>query len=324
MLTHGNLTSNSEVLADIWRFTKDDVLLHLLPFYHIHGLIVCMGATLFSKSTQIFRPKFDLHDALDWMPKSSVFIGVPTFYTRLMSDTQAFNEDRFKSIRVFICGSAPLTPATWNGFKQHTGHGILERYGMSETLVSISNPYEPEKRVPGSIGIPVPGTDVRLGKNNVIEVKGPSVFKGYWKLPEKTAKEFTSDGYFQTGDVGQVDENGYYKIMAREKDMIISGGLNVYPKEVEDTIEHLDLVKEVAVIGVPHPDFGEAVVAVCIANSKGSSDELTSKLKSEVKSRLANYKRPKKFIFVDDYPRNFIGKIQKNKLRDQYKNLFSS
>ncbi|KAI6172452.1 hypothetical protein M3Y98_00974700 [Aphelenchoides besseyi] len=323
MLTHGNLTSNSEVLADIWHFTKNDVLSHLLPFYHIHGMIVCMGATLASKSTQIFRPKFELHDALKWMPKSTVFIGVPTFYTRLMSDTEAFNRDAFKNIRVFICGSAPLTAAVWESFRKHTGQPILERYGMSETLVSISNPYEPTKRIPGSVGIPVPGTNVRLGPNNVIEVKGPSVFKGYWKLPEKTKKEFTNDGYFQTGDVGEVDENGYYKIMAREKDMIISGGFNVYPKEVEDTIDALDLVKEVAIIGVPHPDFGEAVVAVCIPKTGKTSDDLAVKLKSEVKSRLANYKRPKKYLFVEDYPRNFIGKVQKNKLRDQYKNLFA-
>lgn len=197
MLTHGNLTSNSEVLADIWHFTKNDVLLHMLPFYHIHGQIVCMGATLFSKSTQIFRPKFDLNDALKWLPKSTVFVGVPTFYTRLMSDTKNFNKKHFESIRVFICGSAPLTSATWEAFKHHTGHPILERYGMSETLVSISNPYEPEGRIPGCVGLPIPELSVRLGKNNVIEVKGPSVFKGYWKLPEKTAKEFTEDGYFQ-------------------------------------------------------------------------------------------------------------------------------
>ncbi|CAD5218124.1 unnamed protein product [Bursaphelenchus okinawaensis] len=323
MLTHRCLQANGEALADLWRFTKGDVLLHQLPFYHIHGMCITFSTTLMSKSSTIFRPKFDVDDACHYMPKSSIYVGVPTYYTRLMADTKKFNKEVFKNVRVFIAGSAPLTPATWEGFKQHTGHPILERYGMSETLASISNPYEEDKRIPGSVGVPVPGMSVRLGKNDVIEVKGPSVFKGYWKLPEKTKSEFTEDGYFMTGDVGQIDENGYYKIMAREKDMVISGGFNVYPKELEDTIDTLELVKEAAIIGVPHPDFGEGVVAVCRALPGTNNDETAKKLKAELKTKLANYKRPKKYVFVDDYPRNFIGKVQKNKLREQYKDLFA-
>ncbi|KAI1709791.1 AMP-binding enzyme domain-containing protein [Ditylenchus destructor] len=324
MLTHKNLQSNAEALADLWQFTKDDVMLHTLPFYHIHGMCISIGCTLMSKSAAIFRPKFSVEDTLKWMPKSTVFIGVPTYFSRLMAADE-FKAPIFKNIRVFVSGSAPLTSALWESFRVHTGQPILERYGMTETLASTSNPYDHIGRRPGSVGLPVPGMDIRIGDKRVIEVKGPSVFKGYWKLPEKTKSEFTADGYFRTGDVGEIDDKGYIHIFARDKDVIISGGLNVYPKEVEDLIDTLKLVKEAAVIGVPHPDFGEAVVAVCIPKDGEFVDaDLEEKLKNQLKEKLANYKRPKKVIFVDDYPRNFIGKIKKNELRAKYKALFQN
>ncbi|KAI1710725.1 AMP-binding enzyme domain-containing protein [Ditylenchus destructor] len=324
MLTHKNIQSNAEALAQLWKFTKDDVLLHTLPFYHIHGMCISIGCTLMSKSAAIFRPKFSVEDTLKWMPKSTVFIGVPTYFSRLMAADE-FKGPIFKNIRVFVSGSAPLTSALWESFRVHTGQPILERYGMTETLASTSNPYDHIGRRPGSVGLPVPGMDIRIGDKRVIEVKGPSVFKGYWKLPEKTKSEFTADGYFRTGDVGEIDDKGYIHIFARDKDVVICGGLNVYPKEVEDLIDTLQLVKEAAVIGVPHPDFGEAVVAVCIPKDGEFVDaDLEKTLKNQLKEKLANYKRPKKVIFVDDYPRNFIGKIKKNELRAKYKALFQN
>uniref|UniRef100_A0A915DQR9 AMP-dependent synthetase/ligase domain-containing protein n=1 Tax=Ditylenchus dipsaci TaxID=166011 RepID=A0A915DQR9_9BILA len=263
MLTHNNLQSNAEACADIWKFTEKDVMLHTLPFFHIHGMCISIGCTLMSKSSAIFRPKFVVEDALQHMPKSTVFIGVPTYFGRLMADAN-FNDTAFKNIRLFVSGSAPLSSALWESFRCHTSQPILERYGMSETLVSTSNPIDPIGRVPGSVGTAIPNTQVRIGDKGVVEVKGPGVFKGYWKLPEKTKSEFTADGFFRTGDVGEIDNQGRLFLKAREKDVIISGGLNIYPKEVEDIIEAANLVKEVAVIGVPHPDFGEAVVAVCL------------------------------------------------------------
>ncbi|KAH7680167.1 Protein ACS-11 [Aphelenchoides avenae] len=313
-------------MTDFWRFTKDDVQFHQLPFYHVHGMLISFGCTLASKSSLVFRPKFDVDDAIKWLPKSTVMMGVPTYYSRLLH-SEKFTRDVVKNIRVFIAGSAPLGPVLFEEFRQRTGQTILERYGMTESAgIITSNPYEEEKRVAGSVGIPIPGTKVRISKDSVIEVKGPGIFKGYWKLPEKTKQEFTSDGYFITGDLGDMDASGTVRLLGRGKDLIITGGLNVYPAEVEDVVHASEHVKEVAIIGVPHEDFGEAVVAVCIPSSSGtklSDEEYQRAVLDEAKEKLAGYKRPKKVIRVEDFPRNFIGKVKKNELRDIYKKLFA-
>jgi malonyl-CoA/methylmalonyl-CoA synthetase len=326
MLSHGNLASNALVLRDYWQWQPDDVLLHALPLFHIHGLFVACNGALVNGSKMIFLSKFDSAEVVRHLPQATVFMGVPTYYTRLL-DEPGFDRAACASMRLFVSGSAPLLPATFTAFRERSGHTILERYGMSETAMQTSNPYD-GLRLPGSVGKPLPGVTVRTvdadgqecaaDQIGGIEVRGPNVFKGYWRMPEKTAEEFTADGYFKTGDVGRFDDQGYLWIVGRSKDLIISGGYNVYPKEVEAVIDDLDGVLESAVIGVPHPDFGEAVVAV-IVREAGTGDGLDEAgIIASLKQKIANFKVPKRVYFVDELPRNTMSKVQKNVLRSRF------
>jgi malonyl-CoA/methylmalonyl-CoA synthetase len=328
MLTHGNLASNAEVLTDYWRFSAGDRLLHALPIFHTHGLFVATNVVMLAGAAMILMQKFDIDELLRLLPRANVLMGVPTFYTRLLARDEVTRES-MQHMRVFISGSAPLTAEVHKAFAERTGHAILERYGMTETGMNTSNPYDQE-RIAGTVGFPLPGISIRIsdpesqsvkelprGEVGMIEVRGPNVFKGYWRMPEKTAEELRGDGFFITGDLGFVDERGYLHIVGRGKDLIISGGFNVYPKEIEMLIDELPGVAESAVIGVPHPDFGEGVVAVVVpASDAGSLDE-QSILRS-LADRLAKYKTPKRVFFVDALPRNVMGKVQKNELREQY------
>ncbi|OWW22621.1 malonate--CoA ligase [Noviherbaspirillum denitrificans] len=325
MLTHDNLASNAKVLQDYWRWQPGDVLLHALPLFHVHGLFVASHGALLNGSKMIFLPKFDAAEVMHHMPRATVFMGVPTYYVRLLAE-DSFGKEVCNNMRLFVSGSAPLLTETFNEFARRTGHTILERYGMSETTMLVSNPYEGD-RVGGTVGLPLPGVSVRVVKGDCaacgsgevgdIQVKGPNVFKGYWRMPEKTAEEFTADGYFKTGDVGKFDDNGYLSIVGRSKDLIISGGYNVYPKEIESFIDEMDGVAESAVVGVPHPDFGEAVTAVVVSKPGVTLSE--SQVIGSLKSKIANFKVPKRVFFVPELPRNTMGKVQKNVLRDQYK-----
>ena len=329
MLSHGNLTSNAAALVEAWRFTSDDVLLHALPIFHAHGLFVATNVVLMTGASMICIPKCDPNEVFRLLPRCTTMMGVPTFYVRLVDDARLTHEAA-APIRLFISGSAPLLPETHRSFLERTGHSILERYGMTETGMNTSNPYEGD-RVPGTVGLPLPGVEVRianpetgeiLGREEIgmIELRGPNVFESYWRMPEKTKAEFRDDGFFITGDLGKIDARGYVHIVGRGKDLIISGGFNVYPKEVESEIDALPGVAESAVIGVPHPDFGEGVMAVVVL---AKNNELQEKDVIEtLKSRLANYKLPKRVVFVDDLPRNAMGKVQKNLLRDAYCDLF--
>jgi malonyl-CoA/methylmalonyl-CoA synthetase len=331
MLTHGNLASNARTLKEVWRFTGDDVLLHALPIYHTHGLFVATNVTLFAGAGMIFLPRFDPELIVRFLPEATVMMGVPTYYTRLLEGARVTRELTGR-MRLFISGSAPLLAETHRQWRERTGHTILERYGMTETNMNTSNPYEGE-RIAGSVGLPLPGVDVRVvdpmtgtdlpsGQTGMIELKGPNVFKGYWRNPEKTAAEFRPDGYFITGDLGHIDDRGYVYISGRGKDLIISGGLNVYPKEIENEIDGLEGVEESAVIGIPHPDFGEGVTAVVTAaHGKKISEE---GILAALKDRLANYKLPKRVLFVDSLPRNAMGKVQKAVLRERYHTLYRS
>ena len=324
MLSHGNLASNALVLRDTWQWQPDDVLLHALPLFHIHGLFVACNGALVNGSKMIFLSKFDSAEVVRHLPQTTVFMGVPTYYTRLL-DEPGFDRRACARMRLFVSGSAPLLPATFTAFRERSGHTILERYGMSETAMQTSNPYD-GMRLPGSVGKPLPGVTVRTvdaegracGVDEIggIEVRGPNVFKGYWRMPEKTAEEFTADGYFKTGDVGRFDADGYLWIVGRSKDLIISGGYNVYPKEVEAVIDDLDGVLESAVIGVPHADFGEAVVAVVVPGAGAPIDE--AGIVASLKEKIANFKVPKRVHFVDELPRNTMGKVQKNVLRSRF------
>ncbi len=329
MLTHANLRSNADVLCSFWRFTAEDVLLHALPIFHTHGLFVGTNVTLAAGASMLFLPRFELGDVIRLLPRASVMMGVPTFYTRLLG-APAFTRDLVAHMRLFVSGSAPLLSQTHTEFTERTGHAILERYGMTETNMNTSNPYD-GARIPGSVGPALPGVEVRIanpetgkpirGDVGVIEVRGPNVFGGYWNMPERTAEEFRADGFFITGDLGHIDERGYVYIIGRAKDLIISGGLNVYPVEVEDAINALPGVTESAVIGVPHPDFGEAVVAVVKLNAGAGMTE--SQMNSQLAERLAGFKRPKRVLFTDELPRNTMGKVQKKALRDLHARLFS-
>lgn len=330
MLTQQNLWSNAEVLVDYWRFTGDDVLIHALPIYHTHGLFVATNTILAAGGSMIFLPKFDAREVLSLMPRATSMMGVPTFYTRLL-DTPGLDREATRTMRLFVSGSAPLLAETHRAFEERTGHRILERYGMTETNMNTSNPYDGERRA-GTVGFPLPGISVRItdpdtgrelprGEIGVIEVKGPNVFKGYWRMPEKTAAEFRPDGYFITGDVATIDADGYVTIVGRAKDLIISGGFNVYPKEVEGEIDAMEGVLESAVIGLPHKDFGEGVTAVVVLEKGASLDEAT--VIGALKQRLAAYKLPKRVFFVDELPRNTMGKVQKNVLRDTYAKTYS-
>ena len=329
MLTHDNLASNSLSLVEYWRFTKDDVLIHALPIYHTHGLFVASNVTLFSRAAMIFLPKLDPELMIKLMSRATVMMGVPTFYTRLLQSPN-LSKDSTKHMRLFVSGSAPLLAETHREWSARTGHAVLERYGMTETNMNTSNPYDGD-RVPGAVGFPLPGVSVRVtdpetGKElardtiGMIEVKGPNVFKGYWRMPEKTKEELRADGFFITGDLGKIDERGYVHIIGRGKDLVISGGFNVYPKEVENEIDAIAGVVESAVIGVPHADFGEGVTAVVVKDKNTALDE--AQVLHALDGRLAKFKMPKRVMFVDDLPRNTMGKVQKNVLRDSYKDIY--
>ncbi|KYG22701.1 malonyl-CoA synthase [Bradyrhizobium sp. AT1] len=330
MLTHDNLASNSLSLVGYWRFTDKDVLIHALPIYHTHGLFVATNVTLFARASMIFLPKLDPDLIIKLMARATVLMGVPTFYTRLLQNS-ALSHETTKHMRLFISGSAPLLAETHREWSARTGHAVLERYGMTETNMNTSNPYDGE-RVPGAVGFPLPGVSVRVtepetGKElpreeiGMIEVKGPNVFKGYWRMPEKTKSEFRDDGFFITGDLGKIDGKGYVHILGRGKDLVISGGFNVYPKEIESEIDAMPGVIESAVIGVPHADFGEGVTAVLVCN-KGADVTEGAVLKA-LDGRLAKFKMPKRVFVVDELPRNTMGKVQKNVLRDTYKDIYA-
>jgi len=330
MLTHGNLASNAEALRETWRFTPEDRLLHALPIFHTHGLFVATNVTLMTGSSVIFLPGFNADDMIRLMPKATVMMGVPTFYTRLLARPE-FTRELVAHMRLFVSGSAPLSAETHKEFSERTGHAILERYGMTETNMNISNPYDGD-RIPGSIGFPLPGIEIRIadpkdgralpqGEVGVIEIRGPNVFKGYWEMPEKTKEEFREDGFFISGDLGYVDPRGYTYIVGRAKDLIISGGYNVYPAEVEAAIEAIPGVAECAVVGAPHPDFGEGVVAVIAPKPGAQLDE--KGIQAALANELAKYKQPKRVFITQDLPRNAMGKVQKKDLREQYAGLFA-
>lgn len=330
MLTQANLLSNAETLMQEWRFTKDDVLLHALPIFHTHGLFVATNVMLASGGSMILLPKFDLDAMLRLMPGATTMMGVPTFYTRLLGDAR-FTRDLAQHMRLFISGSAPLLAETHERFEDLTGHRILERYGMTETNMSTSNPYDGERRA-GTVGFPLPGVELKVtnpetgedlprGEIGVIEVRGPNVFQGYWEMPEKTAAELREDGYFITGDLGRIDADGYVHIVGRGKDLIISGGFNIYPKELELLLDDQPGVLESAVIGVPHPDFGETPVGILVPQA-GRTPDLDAILAS-VQDQLARFKHPRRLILLDALPRNTMGKVQKNILRDRYKDVFT-
>ena len=331
MLSHGNLLSNAQVLKDAWGWTKGDVLIHALPIFHVHGLFVASHGALLNGSRMIWFSRFDARATMTRLPEATVFMGVPTLYVRLLAEP-GFGRDVCKGMRLFVSGSAPLLLETFNEFRERSGHTILERYGMSETVMLTSNPYRPESaRQGGTVGPALPGVGVRVhddegrplpaGEIGHIQVRGPNVFQGYWRMPEKTKEEFTPDGWFKTGDVGRIDAKGVVTIVGRSKDLVISGGYNVYPAEIEGFINDMPGVAESAVVGVPHPDFGEAVVAVVVAKPGAtvSGPEIAAKLKGQI----ANFKVPKLVDVVAELPRNTMGKVQKNLLRDKHKGLFA-
>ncbi len=328
MLTHRNLISNAQVLRNAWQFTSQDILLHALPIFHTHGLFVATNLTLLSGSSMIFLPKFEVNEVTRLIEKATVMMGVPTFYVRLLGSNN-FNNERTKSIRLFVSGSAPLLEETHKSFEAKTGHKILERYGMTETNMNTSNPYY-GMRKPGTVGQSLQGVELKIvdekgiilndGDVGNILVKGDNVFYGYWNLPDKTKEDFTEDGFFKTGDLGRKDKDGYVEIVGRSKDLIISGGFNIFPKEIELVIDQTPGVMESAVIGVAHPDFGEGVLAIIV---KKENPEVNKSIIYELlNKKLAKYKRPKEIIFVDDLPRNSMGKVQKNILRQNYSDHF--
>ncbi len=330
MLTHKNLLSNARVLKTAWRFNSNDVLLHALPIFHTHGLFVATNLVLLSGCSMLFLPSFDREEIIKLMGDTTVMMGVPTFYTRLL-ESSALNREKTKSIRLFISGSAPLLSQTHKLFEKRTGHKILERYGMTETNMNTSNPYDGIRKA-GSVGKALPGVQIKIvnedgdivQKQNIgsIYIKGDNVFKGYWNLPEKTEEDFTADGFFKTGDIGFKDNSGYIEIVGRDKDLIISGGFNVYPKEIELAIDEIEGVSESAVIGAYHSDFGEGVIALVV---KLNGHEISkSEIGLNLERKLAKYKRPKEVIFIEKLPRNTMGKVQKNLLRDIYSETFSS
>ncbi len=328
MLTQRNLLSNAQVLADLWRFTAGDVLLHALPIFHTHGLFVASNISLLTGGRMIFLPGFELEAVLRLLPQATAMMGVPTFYTRLLDDPR-FTRALTAGMRLFVSGSAPLLAETHRAFEARTGHRILERYGMTETNMNTSNPYEGERRA-GTVGFPLPGVELRImgeggevapGEAGVIEVRGPNVFAGYWQMPEKTAEELRPDGWFITGDVGRLDADGYVQIVGRAKDLVISGGFNVYPVEVEAELDAQPGVLESAVIGLPHPDFGEAVFAVLVPQKDAVLEPAA--VLDGLRDRLARFKQPKAAVVVDALPRNTMGKVQKAELRRTYAGWFS-
>lgn len=329
MLSHDNLSSNAQVLHSYWRWVEGDVLLHALPIFHVHGLFVALHCALLNGSKVIFLNKFTLEGIKSNLPRSTVMMGVPTFYVRLLEDPE-FNRELCANMRLFVAGSAPLLSETFEAFTKVSGHRILERYGMTEAGMITSNPYDGD-RIPSTVGFPLPGVTARVadsegrevarGEVGVLEIKGPNVFQGYWCMPEKTAEEFRDDGYFITGDMATMDDSGRISIVGRAKDLVISGGYNVYPKEVENVIDEVDGVKESAVIGVPHPDFGEGVTAVVVkeADASLSAEEIMKALNG----KIARFKQPQKIFFVEELPRNTMGKVQKKQLRETYSEIYT-
>jgi malonyl-CoA/methylmalonyl-CoA synthetase len=331
MLSQDNLLSNAQALVEAWRFTADDVLLHALPIFHTHGLFVATNVMLLAGGSMIFLPGLDVDDLVANMPRATTMMGVPTFYTRLLADPR-LDRALVEHMRLFVSGSAPLLAETHRAFQARTGHRILERYGMTETNMNTSNPYEGERRA-GTVGFPLPGVSLRIadpetgsavgqGEIGVVEVKGRNVFSGYWNMPEKTKEEFRPDGFFITGDLGTIDADSYVTIVGRAKDLIISGGYNIYPKEVELLLDGLPEVEESAVIGVPHPDLGEGVVGV-VTPKKGAAPNPEGML-ATIRDQLARFKQPRKLFVVDELPRNTMGKVQKNVLRERYWDTFES
>ncbi len=338
MLTHGNMLSNALTLKQYWGWKKGDVLIHALPIFHVHGLFVAIHGALINGSKMIWMAKFDPRRAIASMSQATVFMGVPTLYVRMLAEP-TLNKAAVKNMRLFIAGSAPLLVETFSEWQKRTGHTILERYGMSETAMLTSNPYAADRRYAnqserrgGTVGFPLPGVQLRVcddqgqalpvGEIGAIEVKGPNVFKGYWRMPEKTAEEFTADGFFKTGDVGKIDERGYVTIVGRSKDLIISGGYNVYPAEIEGYINDMQGVAESALVGVPHPDFGE--VGVALVTARTGATVQPEAILAALKAQLANFKIPKRCFVLPELPRNTMGKVQKNLLREQYKGLFAT
>lgn len=328
VLTHGNLSSNVQVLGEAWRWQDDDVLLHALPIFHAHGLFVALHCALLGASPILFHERFDASAVVRDLPSATVFMGVPTFYTRLLAEP-SFDTALCKNMRLFVSGSAPLLDSTFEEFGERTGHTILERYGMTEALMVTSNPYD-GPRIPGSVGPALSGVSVRVvaedgnpaptGTPGVLEIKGPNLFAGYWRNSEKTAQDHTEDGYFISGDIATEDESGFVRIVGRAKDLIISGGYNVYPKEVELVIDAIDGVGESAVIGVPHADFGEGVLAVVTLDPGADLQE--EEMRALLATELAAFKRPKKVVIAAKLPRNAMGKVQKAELRETYKDIF--
>ena len=327
MLSHKNLLSNAEVLTDLWKITDSDRLIHALPIFHTHGLFVAMNTSLLAGSQVRLMSAFSLDTILTELPQSTLMMGVPTFYSRLLEDSR-LNTETVSNMRLFISGSAPLLSEVHEAFEARTGHRILERYGMTETNMITSNPYDGE-RIPGTVGYPLPGTEVRItnpdtgaslpiGEIGMIEVRGDNVFQGYWNMPEKTAEELRSDGFFITGDLGTADHDGRITIVGRAKDLIISGGYNIYPKEIEDVLNKMGGVLESAVFGIPHPDFGESVVAAMVPENGANID--TDTVKEQVEAQLARFKHPRVYVTMDALPRNTMGKVMKNVLSSEYQN----
>jgi malonyl-CoA/methylmalonyl-CoA synthetase len=329
MLTHANLLRNTEALVAAWGFTENDRLLHALPIFHVHGLFVAIGCVMLSGASMRWLPAYNTREVIRYLPECTVFMGVPTYYTRLLAE-ESFTADVVASVRLFVSGSAPLLEETFTEFEDRTGHRILERYGMTETNMNTSNPLHGERKA-GTVGPPLPGVDIRIvdalgnpveaGEIGNLQVRGPNVFIGYWKMPDKTGDDIGDDGFFNTGDKGSIDEDGYVSIVGRAKDMVITGGLNVYPKELELFIDDIDGVKESAVIGVPHADYGEGVVAVVVPAPDIQLDEET--IISACKQEMANYKVPKRVVFAGELPRNTMSKVQKNVLRETYHDILT-
>ena len=323
VLTHGNLLANARALKEAWGFTEQDVLLHALPLFHVHGLFIAMGCALLSGAQVIFQPRFETSSVLEALPQSTVFMGVPTYYTRLLAEP-GFGPAQAPSVRLFVSGSAPLLPETFKEFSERMGQPILERYGMTECGVIASNPLHGARKA-GAVGPALPGMEVRVvdeagatvgvGGTGHVQVRGESVFREYWQLPEKTAEDITPDGFFNTGDDGRLDEDGYLHLVGRSKDLIITGGLNVYPSEVEAVLDGLPDVLESAVVGLPHPDFGEQVVAVIVTRAHAMFDEAAARV--VLRNELAGYKQPKRYVVLEALPRNAMGKVQKNLLRER-------
>jgi malonyl-CoA/methylmalonyl-CoA synthetase len=328
MLSHGNLHSNAAALKQTWAFSAADVLLHALPVFHIHGLFVATNVAMLSGASMLFLPKFEPDAVFAALPEATVMMGVPTFYTRLLKDPR-LSPATTGHMRLFVSGSAPLLPETFKDWQARTGHTILERYGMTETNMNTSNPYRGE-RIAGSVGRPLPGVELRIadgegkalpqGEIGMIEIRGPNVFQGYWNMPEKTAAEFRPDGFFVTGDLGIIGPDGYVRIVGRGKDLIITGGLNVYPREIEAMLDELPGVEESAVVGLPHDDFGEGITAFLIAREGASLSEDT--VRESLAGKLARFKLPKRVLFLESLPRNTMGKVQKAALREEYKDLY--